>query len=248
MTHIASLASPETTTETVTETPAVELTGLARRYGASYVLSNVNLRVTRGRTLVLHGGNGAGKTTLLRVLATRLRPSQGSGRVLGFELVREAHLICEHVAYLSVFGGAYGALSAYENLSLAAKLYDKKGTVDELLGRVGLGDAKDRLVRTFSSGMKKRLGVARVLLSDADLWLLDEPYAALDEAGRELIDTLLLEAKANGKTVLMASHELERSARFADRTLKVVDGTLVAVTQVDIVQPVAEAVLGAAHV
>jgi heme exporter protein A len=207
--------------------PAVELSGLARRYGAAYVLKNINLTVTPGRTLVLRGGNGAGKTTLLRVLSTRLRPSRGGGRVLGFDLVKEAHHIREHVAYLSVFGGAYGALTARENLALAAKLYGKRVGLDGYLEQVGLHNARNKLVRTFSSGMKKRLGVARLLLSDAELWLLDEPYAALDASGRELIDALLLCAKAGGKTVLMASHELERSARFADRILDVQGGTLV---------------------
>lgn len=206
---------------------AVELDGLARRYGAAYVLRDVNLNVAEGRTLVLRGGNGAGKTTLLRVLSTRLRPSRGSGRVFGFDLVREAHRVRERVAYLSVFGGAYGALTAKENLVFAARLCGRPvRKVDGLLEQVGLSDARDRLVRTFSSGMKKRLGVARVLLSNADLWLLDEPYAALDEEGQTLIDTLLVDAKADGKTVLMASHDLERSARFADRVLDVRGGTL----------------------
>ena len=205
---------------------AIDLNDLARRYGAAYVLRGVNLKVTAGRTLVLRGGNGAGKTTLLRVLSTRLRPSRGGGRVLGFDLVRDAHRIRERIAYLSVFGGAYGALSARENLALAAKLYGKQAQLDAYLERVGLLSARDKLVRTFSSGMKKRLGIARLLLADADLWLLDEPYTALDEAGRELIDTLLLEAKAAGKTVVMASHELGRSARFADRVVSLEGGVL----------------------
>ena len=212
---------------TLTTIPAVELNGLARRYGAAYVLKNVNLSVSPGRTLMLRGGNGAGKTTLLRVLSTRLRPSRGGGSVLGFDLVREAHRVRERVAYLSVFGGAYGALTACENLVLAARLYGKDTDVGGYLEQVGLQSARDKLVRTFSSGMKKRLGVARVLLSGADLWLLDEPYAALDEAGRRLIDALLVTAKDEGKTVIMASHELERSARFADRILDVRSGTLV---------------------
>ena len=222
-TYKAQIAEAQSTPTT----PAVELSGLARRYGVAYVLKNVNLSVSPGRTLVLRGGNGAGKTTLLRVLSTRLRPSRGGGRVLGFDLIKEAHSVRERVAYLSVFGGAYGALTARENLMLAAKLYGRQVDVDGHLEHVGLGNARNKLVRTFSSGMKKRLGVARLLLSEAELWLLDEPYAALDEAGRELIDMLLVMAKDTGKTVVMASHELERSARFADRILDVQDGTLV---------------------
>ncbi len=221
----------------MTTRPAIELEGLARRYGASYVLKDVNLQVAPGRTLVLRGGNGAGKTTLLRVLSTRLRPSRGNGRVFGFDLVGEAHRVRERVAYLSVFGGAYGALTAKENLALSARLYGQPvGKVDGLLEQVGLANARDRLVRTFSSGMRKRLGIARVLLSNADLWLLDEPYAALDEEGQNLIDTLLVAAKADGRTVLMASHDLGRSARFADRVLDVRGGTL-SISQPSVAQP-----------
>lgn len=208
--------------------PAIDVTGLARRYGSAYVLKNINLRVTQGRTLVLQGSNGAGKTTLLRVLSTRLRPSRGVGKVFGFDLLQEAHEVRDQIAYLSVFGGAYGALSARENLELAARLYGKRDDLEPYLEQVGLGEAQHKLVRTFSSGMKKRLGIARILLSDAGLWLLDEPYAALDEAGRDLIDGLLVRAKAEGKTVVMASHERERSARFADRVLELRGGTLVA--------------------
>ena len=205
---------------------AIDLSDLARRYGAAYVLRGVSLQVTPGRTVVLRGGNGAGKTTLLRVLSTRLRPSRGGGRVLGFDLERESYHIRERVAYLSVFGGAYGALSARENLALAARLYGKQVEVDSYLERVGLLSVRNKLVRTFSSGMKKRLGIARLLLADADVWLLDEPYTALDEDGRELVDTLLIKAKTEGKTVVMASHELERSARFADRVLSLAGGVL----------------------
>lgn len=147
--------------------------------------------------------------------------------MFSFDLVGEAHRVRERVAYLSVFGGAYGALTARENLALSARLYGQSvGKVDGLLEQVGLGATRDKLVRTFSSGMKKRLGVARILLSNADLWLLDEPYAALDEEGQNLIDTLLIAAKADGKTVLMASHDLGRSAHFADRVLDVRGGTL----------------------
>lgn len=209
-----------------TSGPAIEITALARRYGASFVLTNVNLHVAQGRVLVLHGSNGAGKTTLLRVLSTRLRPSRGEGRVFGLDLVRDAARVRVHVAYLSVFGGAYGALSARENLALAARLYGKREALEPYLEQVGLLGVQHKPVRTFSSGMKKRLGIARVLLSDADLWLLDEPYAALDASGRELVDGLLTQAKAEGRTVVMASHELERSARFADRVLEVRGGSL----------------------
>lgn len=213
-------------------TPAVELEGLSQRYGPPFVFEDVNLVVAPGRTVVVGGSNGAGKTTLLKVLATRLRPSAGRGRVFGFDLVRESHEVRRHIAYLSVLGGHYPTLTAVENLRLAASLYrhDRHevtgAELDGKLEAVDLLRARDKLVRTFSSGMKKRLGIARLLLADADLWLLDEPYAALDESGRRLVDDLLVSAKLQGRTVVMASHELEHSARFADGVLQLEAGRL----------------------
>ena len=209
----------------------IELTNLSRRYGAAYVLKDVNLTVSAGKTVVLRGGNGAGKTTLLRVLSSKLRPSRGGGKIFGHDLVKEGAQVRSRVAYLTVLGGSYGTLSALENLAFAAKLYGKRSdgpTLERALERVGLLAAKDKLARTFSSGMTKRLGVARLLLSDASLWLLDEPYAALDERGKILIDDLLVSAKEEGKTVVMASHDLARSAGFADAILTLEQGQLTA--------------------
>ena len=223
----------------VTQAKAVELHNLSRRYGAVYVLRNINLSVSAGKTVVLRGGNGAGKTTFLRLLSSKLRPSRGGGSVFGHDLLKESAQVRSRIAYLTVLGGSYGTLSALENLEFAAKLYGERLSGEELeglLARVGLFEAKDKLVRTFSSGMKKRLGVARLLLSSADLWLLDEPYAALDEDGKALIDDLLVQAKTQGKTVMMASHDLERSAQFADSVLELKQGQLFAASAEEVAQ------------
>ena len=96
--------------------PAIELHGLGRRYGRTLVLRHINLSVDRGRLVLLRGDNGAGKTTLLRVLATRLRPSRGSGKVLGFDLLKQAHRIRRHIAFLSVLGGKIGRASCRERV------------------------------------------------------------------------------------------------------------------------------------
>lgn len=211
---------------------AIELEGLARRYGFDYVLKDINLKLGQGKTVILAGNNGSGKTTLLKVLASRLRPSKGQGKIFGFDLVKEATEVRRHVAYISVLGGHYLALSAFENLRLAANLYghdSKEVTVAELEGKldaVGLLAARHKQVRSFSSGMKKRLAIARLLIADADLWLLDEPYAALDQEGKALVDDLLINGKSQGRTILMASHELEHTAQFADAVLALQAGTL----------------------
>jgi heme ABC exporter ATP-binding subunit CcmA len=207
--------------------PAVHLERLARRYGRELVLVDVSLTVSEGRTIVLHGPNGAGKTTLLKVLATRLRPSLGSGSVFGFDLVRQGHEVRRRTAMLNVFGGAYPALTAAENLRLSARLHGnlpEEGVIADRLAEAGLASAAHKTVRSFSSGMKKRLGLARLAMASARLWLLDEPYAALDEDGKCLVDERLEVARREGVTVILASHELERVLPFADAVLQVEHG------------------------
>ncbi len=209
--------------------PAIALHQLSLRYGPHHILKGINLIINQGKMVVLHGSNGVGKTTLLKVIATKLKPSSGNGRIFTFDLNKEGHKARSKIAYLSVLGGNYNVLSALENLQLANKLYNKSLSLKALeayLGEVGLLVAKDKLVRTFSSGMKKRLAIAKLLLVDAPLWVLDEPYTALDEAGKVLIDKLLIQANREGKTVIMASHELERSTQLADAVLKLVKGHL----------------------
>ena len=214
-----------TTTKPATGEPAVELENLSRRMGQELVLNGVNLEIAAGRVVVLRGSNGAGKTTLLKVLATRLRPTRGAARVFGHDSVSEAAEVRTRIGMLSVMGGNYPVLNASENLLLAASLSGApKARVAEVLEQVGLQTAATKLVRTFSSGMKKRLGLARLLLIDPDLWLLDEPYAALDDGGKHLVDSVVAAARGRGRTVLMASHEGERGSLKTDAVLELSAG------------------------
>ncbi len=212
--------------------PAIELRGISRRMGRDLVLDGLNLEIAAGRVVVLRGGNGAGKTTLLRLLATRLRPNAGSGAVHGFDLVRQADDVRARIGLLSVHGGNYPVLTAAENLRLALDLAGPGGgasadsQIAAALERVDLASAGRKLVRSYSSGMKKRLGVARLLLLDPQLWLLDEPYSALDEAGKHLMDEVITAAKARGRTVLLASHENDRAELPVDAVLTLAGGAL----------------------
>lgn len=212
----------------MSEPLAVELQGAVRRYGRDTVLSGITLSVSQGRFVVIRGGNGSGKTTLLRLLATRLRLSGGSGSVFGYSLERQPAEVRRRVALLSVQGGSYPLLTAAENLELAARMYGLDGAdVPALLDRVGLEKAGNRQVRGFSSGMKKRLSLARLLLPGARLWLLDEPFTTLDDDGRALVDSLVHQALADGITVLMATHEPPRDAAAApDAVLLMQNGVL----------------------
>lgn len=220
--------------------PAISLRGLQRRMGSEMVLQGVDLDVAAGRVVVLRGSNGAGKTTLLKVLATRLRPSFGSGSVFGHDLVKEAHAVRAHVGFLGVYGGNYLMLSARENLGLAAALggagtagtgvgaYGTDDQIASMIDLVGLGGARDKLVRSYSSGMKKRLGLARMALLDPSVWLLDEPYAALDDDAKALVDRLVVEARSRGRTVFMASHESDRPELAPDAVLLLKEGRVYA--------------------
>lgn len=208
---------------------AISLRGVVRRMGRDTVLRGIDLDVAPGRLVVLRGSNGSGKTTLLRLLATRLRPHAGAGRLFGHDLVREADAARARVALLGAAGGSYPVLTGRENLRLALALAGRPradGAVADALERVGLGAAADKQVRFYSSGMKKRLGLARQLLVDPDLWLLDEPYAALDEEGKRLVDVCLAEAKGRGRTVLLASHEQDRNDLAPDAVVELAGGRL----------------------
>jgi len=216
--------------------PAISLRGLSRRMGGEPVLRGIDLDISAGRVVELRGSNGAGKTTLLRVLATRLRPSSGSGAVHGNDLVDQANEVRANVGFLGVHGGNYPMLTARENLVLATALTSAGPTaarsvgasggagIEAALALVGLGDARHKLVRSFSSGMKKRLGLARMVLIDPRLWLLDEPYAALDDEAKLLVDRLVADARRRGRTVLMASHESDRNLLVPDAVLQLQAG------------------------
>ena len=211
-----SLGAPDT------RPPAVETFELARLFGGSAALAGVSLRVDGGRTVALLGPNGAGKTTLLRVLGTVIRSSYGSARVDGLDVVRDADLVRERVSYLSHATGLYDDLTARENLEFAATLLgtdDRAARVERALADVGLADRAADRVRGFSAGMRRRLALARILLGRASLVLLDEPYAALDRGGMELVDTLLAAWREVGVTVLVASHATDRLAGVLDGTV-----------------------------
>jgi heme exporter protein A len=202
-----------------TDTPAIELDGLERRYGQRVALAGVSLTLPRGATLAVLGANGAGKSTLLRVLATLLRPHGGSVRVLGHALPGEAWEVRARIGYLGHEALLYRDLSARENLTLHARLHRvDEARVGELLGAVGLAERADDPVYTYSRGMTQRCAVARAVLHDPELVLLDEPRANLDPAASEIVEPLLA-----GRTRVLTSHD-PRDAETADAVLGLRDG------------------------
>jgi len=210
-------------------TPAVSLQNIGKRYGDNVILADVGLALSPGKTVLLWGSNGAGKTTLLKLIASRLRPSAGQGQVFGLDLVQDAAFVREQVCYAPVLGGFYGSLTGRENLELARYFYGATvDAVEAALAKVGLSHAQGQLVRRYSSGMKKRLALAKVHLSGAALWLLDEPYASLDDNGKTLVDDLLQDAKRAKRTVIVASHDLARAYALCDGAIYIDQGRLYA--------------------
>jgi heme exporter protein A len=204
---------------------AVETIGLSRRYGRRWALSDVSLGVPAGSVVMLAGRNGSGKSTLLRVLATALRPDHGSAWVAGHDVRRERDLVRRKVALLDHHSFHYEALTARENLAVAASFLGRTSDT-AVLTRVGLAGRADDPVSSFSAGMSKRLALARVLLQDAAVVLLDEPYGELDPPGFALLDRVIGELRARGSTVVMATHLVDHGRRLCDRALLLEEGRL----------------------
>ena len=213
---------------------AVDATGIARRFGSNWVLRGITLRVNRGEVLGLLGSNGTGKSTLLRVLATLLRPHAGSARVMGHDVVSDAARVRESVGYLAHSPALYDDLTARENLEFATDMLNRdRREALAALERVGLSGVQDQPVRGFSSGMQRRLAIARLMVIRPSLLLLDEPYSNLDASGVELVNGFITELVGDGGAALVVVHEVAPALGILDRTVRIVDGRIAAHPTVD---------------
>jgi heme exporter protein A len=202
---------------------AIELDGLERRYGERVALAGVSTRLEAGQTLAVLGGNGAGKTTLLRVLAGLLRPHAGRARVLDAELPAERWRLPGRIGYLGHEPLLYRELSGRENLRYHARLHGVPASrVDDLIEAVGMERRADDPLRELSRGMVQRLAVARAVLHDPELLLLDEPRAGLDAAAVERLEPLI--GRASGRTRVLVSHDVGGALAEADAVLRLKRG------------------------
>ena len=200
--------------------PPLRAEGLARRFGGITVLESVDLAVDAGETVVLLGPNGAGKTTLLRMLALLLAPTGGRLLLFGSDAVRAPTALRRRIGYVGHEISCYPELSAAENLAFYARLFrvsDAPGRIARLLSWAGLEGAGRRPVRAYSRGMGQRLALARALLHEPDLLILDEPFSGLDPDAVERLQQQLLELRAAGHSILLATHDVERAAPIASR-------------------------------
>ena len=195
---------------------AVAAEGVWKFYGDYAAIRNVNLTVEPGCCLALLGRNGAGKTTLLRMLAGL--SSAGKGRITIFGEESRESSARRRISVLGHGISVYDELSAVENLTLFGRLYglkDPRRTALEWLERVGLGRVPDGLVREFSRGMRERLALARAFLHEPGLLLLDEPFTSLDDRAIAVLQSVLKEAQAQGRTIVMSTHQLREALELA---------------------------------
>jgi heme exporter protein A len=208
--------------------PAVELEDVGKAFGATVALRRISLRVAPGETLALLGDNGSGKTTLLKIMAGALAPTVGRGAILGRDLAA-ARAWRHDVGFLSSSTYLYDDLTARENLVFVATMAGRGGGAsgaDDMLRLVSLDRQADARVRNFSSGMKRRLALARVLLLRPFLLLLDEPYNSLDAEAADLVDTIVRSAAGEGRSVILATHDADRALALAGKVAYLERGAL----------------------
>jgi len=198
----------------------IEVKTLVKRFGLKTILRGLDFSVAPGEFVALLGPNGAGKTTFLRILASLSRPSLGSVKVSGYHLPDEAAKVRAILGVVSHLPLLYPDLTAEENLQFYARMYGVPNLdlrITEVLEMVGLENRRKDLVRTFSRGMQQRLAIGRAVIHDPEVMLFDEPYTGLDQDACEMLDDVLRSVAAEGRTVVMTSHDLARAEDLATR-------------------------------
>lgn len=216
-----SAIAPEPDTDVV-----IDLVDAVAVLGSFPALAGATLSVRRGEIVLLRGPNGAGKTTLLRLCAGLVPLERGQGRILGVDLVHDRELVRHRVGMIGHNNGLYSDLTVAENVRFWGRTVGAStAEVDAALHRMGLdGRLANLPISRLSAGQKRRAALAGLVARRAELWLLDEPHAGLDAAGRDELDHVLKLAAAAGATVMVASHELERASQLATRQVEVVAG------------------------
>lgn len=218
----------------------IDVRKLVKRFGLKTVLRSLDFRVDSGEFVALLGPNGAGKTTFLRILASLSRPALGEVRIAGYRLPNQASSVRRILGVVSHQPLLYGDLTAEENLVFYGRMYglpDISARVHEVLDLVGLAARRRDLVRTYSRGMQQRLAIGRAVLHDPEVMLFDEPHTGLDQDACAMLDKVLREVAARGRTVVMTSHDLARAADLASRFDVLSRGRIVASARRDEMRP-----------
>ena len=201
----------------------LSMTEVGKRLGTHWILAHLNLRIGRGEAVALFGRNGSGKSTLLKMLATLTAPTTGSLKIFGADVAADTNNIRKKLRLLGHEKQLYRSLTVMENLQLAATI---RGVPElhaadyaAILGKLQLTRYRDRRLIELSEGMKKRCVLAKLLLGEPELILLDEPHPTLDTEGKQILNDMILQWKQQGKTIVLASHDHRQALAHADRLL-----------------------------
>jgi oleandomycin transport system ATP-binding protein len=214
-------------------TYAIEAEGLVKRFGETLALAGINLAAREGTVLGVLGPNGAGKTTAVRVLATLLQPDGGSARVAGLDVVRDAHAVRQQIGLTGQYASVDEDLTGTQNLALIGQLLDlsakdARARAKELLSWFDLADAADRMAKTYSGGMRRRLDLAASLVGRPSVIFLDEPTTGLDPAKREDMWDVVRDLVTDGSTVLLTTQYLDEADALADEITVIDHGRVIA--------------------
>ena len=205
------------------------LNDISLRYSRQWTLLQVSAELAEAKATLITGDNGAGKTTLLRIIATALRPTRGAVEIFGRDAFEEREFVRSQLGMISHNSHLYYDLSAIENLELVSEFSGLGSTrADHLaaLDRVGLGDAANQVVRSYSAGMKRRIMIARLLMRKPRLVIFDEPFGQLDPGGVQLMTEVFLGLKNAGCTILLATHLHQLGRSLCDYEMSLKDGRL----------------------
>ncbi len=202
---------------------------MTKRFGFTTALEGISFALDQGELLAVFGPNGAGKTTLIRILSTLMRPTSGKAALLGYDLEKEGETLRGSIGVLTHRPLLFDNLTAHENLKFYGQMFQIKNLdsrIEELLDDVGLIDNRDRRVETFSRGMQQRLAIARAILHEPRLLLLDEPFTGLDQNGIVFLGKTLKAFLDGGRTALMTCHDFARGLELSTRAAILNDGHL----------------------
>ncbi|RCK71744.1 MAG: ABC-type multidrug transport system, ATPase component [Anaerolineae bacterium] len=210
----------------------IEIENLSKAFRDFWAVRDLNLRVETGQVLALLGPNGAGKTTTVRMLTTILRPTRGTARVAGYDVIAQPEKVRAAVGVLTEGHGLYPRMTADEYLDFFARAYrlsppTHKQRIDELLSFFGLADARRKQIGQFSKGMRQKLALARALLHNPPVLLLDEPTSAMDPASARLVRDAILELRSKERAIIVCTHNLSEAEEIADQIAIINHGKII---------------------
>lgn len=209
----------------------IVIEGVNKTIGEKKILRNINLQLKKGETIGLIGPNGAGKSTVLNLISGLMKPSSGKINIFGKQLKEHPMEIKNKIGYLSHNSFLFDHFSPLENLKFFAKLYgieEGERKAKDLIREVGLTYFMNEPVRSFSRGMIQRLNIARALIHEPEILLLDEPHTSLDQQAIQILNHFIIKMKQRGATIILVTHDIKAAAHLCERIVVMKDGTIIA--------------------